>query len=61
MQKAHPYAASWIRCFTYGAALGREAFVKKAGTGIAFPGIVFPAEAKELCTARPLAAEAIGE
>ncbi len=52
LPKAHPYAASRIRCFTYGAAFGREAFVKKAGTGIAFP-----AEAEGLCTARPLAVE----
>ncbi len=49
LQKAHPYSVSRIRCFTYGVALGREAFVKKAGTGIAFS-----AEAEGLCTARPL-------
>ncbi len=50
LQKAHPYSMSRIRCFTYGVALGREAFVKKAGTGIAFS-----TEAEGLCTARPLA------
>ncbi len=50
LQKAHPYSVSRIRCFTYGAALGRKAFVKKAGTGIAFS-----TEAEGLCTARPLA------
>ncbi len=52
LQKAHPYAVSRIRCFTYGEALGREMFVKKAGTGIAFP-----AKAEGMCTARPLAEE----
>ncbi len=52
LQKVHPYSMSQIRCFTYGTAFGREAFVKKTGTGIAYP-----AEVEGLCTARPLAGE----